>query len=540
MSEDLKHYSSLSVSDRIHLDRALRGGASRRDVIKMLMAAGMTAAIGGTVSLGASKALADTPKKGGRLKVATYASSNADTLDPARAVFNIDYLRANTTYNGLTRLDDTLTPQMELAEAITSDDAKRWNVKLRKNVEFHDGSKLTADDVIFSLKRHQDPAVASSVKAIADQFQSFDKINDNELVVELTDANADFPTLMGTTGFLILKNGTTNFMKPVGTGPFTVDEFQPGIRSVHSANKNYWRERSGPYLDQIEYFAIQDETARVNALLAGDVDVIANVNPRAAGTITANPAFKILQTVAGQYTNMIMRLDVDPGSNAKFVQAMKHLLNRELIKKAVFRGYAQIGNDQPISPTNRFYRDDIAPVQYDPERAKSLLSEAGLLNAKIPVVASTAASQSEEIAMVLQQAASEIGLTLDVQRVPSDGYWSNYWLKAPICFGNINPRPTPDATFSLLYKSDAPWNESHWKNEKFDSMLLEARGLLDDDKRKEIYGELQKLISVEAGTAIPAFIDGLDAHRSSVKGILPMPTGNLMGNAFAEYVWLDA
>ena len=73
-------------------------------------------------------------------------------------------------------------------------------------------------------------------------------------------------------------------------------------------------------------------------------------------------------------------------------------------------------------------------------------------------------------------------MNFDVQRVPSDGYWSNYWLKAPVHFGNINPRPTPDILFSLLYTSDAPWNESQYKSEKFDAMLVEARGALDEEQ----------------------------------------------------------
>lgn len=539
MSNMTNGYQGLSASEKERLDRALRSGASRRDVMKMLLAAGMATTLAGSVVTGATRAFAQTPKKGGKIRVATYASSTADTLDPARAIFNIDYIRVNSIYNGLTRLDDTLTPQMELAESMETTDAKRWVVKLRKGVSFHDGSSLTADDVVFSLDRHKEPAVASSARAIAEQFASVTKTGEHELVIELTGPNADLPALVGTPAFLIVKNGTDSFAKPAGTGAFQITEFSPGTRSLMVANKNYWKEGSGPYLDEIEIFAIQEETARVNALLAGDVDVIANVNPRAASQIT-DAGHGLLRTVAGQYTNLIVRLDTEPGSQPKFVQAMKHLVNRDLVQKAVFRGFAQTGNDQPIPPSNRFYRKDLQPVPFDPELAKSLLKEAGLLNRSIPIIASPAAQQSVEIAMVLQQAAGQIGLKLDVQRVPSDGYWSNYWLKAPICFGNINPRPTPDTMFSLFYKSDAAWNESKFKDEKFDALLTEARGMTDNAKRMEIYSELQGMVSQNAGTIIPAFYDGLDAYNAKVKGFRPLPVGNLMGNAFAEYVWLDA
>ena len=97
-------------------------------------------------------------------------------------------------------------------------------------------------------------------------------------------------------------------------------------------------------------------------------------------------------------------------------------------------------------------------------------------------------------------------MNFELQRVPADGYWSNYWLKAPFHVGHINPRPTPDTLFSLLYASDAPWNESGFRNEKFDSMLVEARGELDFARRKEIYDEMQVMVSNEAGTAIPLWM----------------------------------
>ena len=144
------------------------------------------------------------------------------------------------------------------------------------------------------------------------------------------------------------------------------------------------------------------------------------------------------------------------------------------------------------------------------------------------------------MATLVQQSGAEIGMNFDVQRVPSDGYWSNYWLKAPIHFGNINPRPTPDILFSLLYSSDAPWNESQFKSTKFDSMLVEARGLLDQAKRKTIYDEMQVMISEEAGTVIPVFMSNVDALSGNLKGLESNPLGGQMGYAFAEYVWLEA
>lgn len=528
----------LSSSDHAKIENAIRRGATRRELLAMLMAGGMTAALGGVVVGGAKAAYAATPKSGGRIRAAGFSSGTTDVLDPAKASLSTDYVRCHSFYNGLTRLDERLTPQMELAESFETDDAMTWSVKLRRGVTFHDGKPFGADDVIYSLNRHKDPAVASRARALAEQIAEIRKVSDHEITIVLSGPNADLPVLLGTFHFLIVQDGAEDFTTAVGTGAFTCEEFQPGIRSIAVRNENYWRE--GPWLDEVEFFAIADENARVNALLSGDVDLIGSINPRSTQLVESAGDFEMMVTTAGNYTNLVMRTDMEPGQSRDFVMAMKLLLNREQIKSAVFRGYAEVANDTPIPPSNRFYAADLPQRPFDPDEARHLLDKAGLTGATIPIVCSTAATQSVDMAVVLQAAAQQAGLTLDIQQVPADGYWSNYWLKAPVHFGNINPRPTADILFSLLYKSDAAWNESHWQSERFDSLLVEARGLTDDAKRAEIYRELQIMARDEPGIGIPVFISGIDAFTSKLKGLRPMGTGGMMGFAFSEYVWLDA
>lgn len=144
---------------------------------------------------------------------------------------------------------------------------------------------------------------------------------------------------------------------------------------------------------------------------------------------------------------------------------MKSIVNREQIVKAALRGLGEVGNDQPVPPMSPYHNPDLKPKAFDPEKAKFHFEKAGVNGQSIPVITSDAANSAIDMAMIIQASAAEIGVKLDVQRVPADGYWSNYWLKAPIHFGNINPRPTPDILFSLLYASDAPWNESQYKSE---------------------------------------------------------------------------
>ncbi|MGR3805183.1 ABC transporter substrate-binding protein [Marinibacterium profundimaris] len=524
--------------DDAMVENMIRRGASRRDLLKMLMSSGVAAAAGGSLLMRASSAVAATPVSGGTLKAAGWSSSTADTLDPAKASLSTDYVRCCAFYNRLTFLDEAGQVQMELADTISSDDAKTWEVKLKSGVSFHDGKSLSAEDVVFSLNRHLDPAVGSKVNSIAAQMTEISKVDDLTVKIALASPNADLPTILALHHFMIVADGTTDFSKANGTGAFICEVFEPGVRSIAVKNPNYFKEQ-GAYLDSFEFFAIPDNNARVNALLSGDIDYAAAVNPRSSRLLDGSDDVSTLVSTSGNYTNLNMRLDMNPGDKAGFVEGMKYLLNREAIQKSAFRGFAEIANDQPVSPANRYHNPNIKPREFDPERAKALFEKAGVLGTEIPITASDAATASVDMATIVQQAGSQIGMNIKVDRVPSDGYWSNYWLKAPIHFGNINPRPTPDILFSLLYSSDAPWNESQYKSEKFDSMLIEARGALDEERRTSIYWDMQEMVANEAGTAIPVYISNMDAFSAKLGGLKANPLGGMMGYAFAEYVWLN-
>jgi peptide/nickel transport system substrate-binding protein len=219
---------------------------------------------------------------------------------------------------------------------------------------------------------------------------------------------------------------------------------------------------------------------------------------------------------------------------------MKYLFNREQLLKSIQLGRGVVANDQPIAATNRFFYKGLPQRSYDPDKAKWHIQKANLGSAAIPVVASPAATNSVEIALVMQYAAKQIGLNLDVKRMPADGYWSTHWMKHPVGFGNINARPSADLAFTLFFKSDAQWNEAGWKNDKFDQLLVAARGETDPAKRAQMYADMQVLVHNEGGVGIPMFVSSLDGHNIKLKGLTPIPIGGMMGTSFAEHVWLDA
>ncbi|MBX8590308.1 ABC transporter substrate-binding protein [Pseudomonas cichorii] len=543
---DKKNDSPLiSGQDSLRVFEGLNRGLSRRDALRMLGVAGVMAAGSSSLFGAAGKVFADDDaapvkgKPGGRIRVAGMSSSTADTLDPAKGALSTDYVRHFMFYNGLTRFDSHLVPHPELAEKIENSNATVWTITLRKDVTFHNGKPLSAADVVFSLSRHKDPVTGSKVMPLMAQFSEIKATGPLEVQITLSSPNAELPSILAVSHLLIVPEGTTDFSKGIGTGPFTVKEFTPGVRSVSARNPNYWKPGL-PYLDEIEFIAIGDEPSRVNALLSGDVHMINEVNPRSTTRIAASAGHRVVDAPSGNYTDLIIRQDQMPGKSPEFTEAMKYLLDREQVKSAVFRGYARVGNDHPIAPGSRYFNADLPQRQYDPEKAKFLLKKAGLEKITMPVAASPAATGSVDIAVLLQQSAKQAGLTLNVNRLPGDGYWSNHWMKHPLSFGNINPRPNADVIFSQFFQSSAPWNESAWKNDQFDQLLMLARGETDDEKRGKMYGDMQALVSQHCGIGIPVFISNIDGVDKRIQGYSSNPLGGFMGYMFSEQVWLDA
>ena len=519
-------------------DDIKQGGVTRRDMMRMLAAGGMMASGAGGLFAGATSAFAaDAPKRGGKIRVAYESSSTADTLDPAKGSAGADYIRFFLFYSGLTQLDESLTPQMNLAQSLDTSDAKTWVIKLRKGVMFTDGKALAPADVVYSLLRHKNPATGSKVKSVADQFADVKATGPDEVTITLTVPNADLPVILATPQLVIIKDGTTDFTGAVGTGPYKLKSFKPGVSTIGVRNDGFWKPGK-PYLDQVELIGISDDSARVNALLSGDVHLISGVDPRATQRVASTAGYAVKETKSGLYTDLIMRRDNTLTGNPDFVLGMKYLFDREQIRTAIFRGYAVIGNDQPIPPGHRYFNASLPQRPYDLDKAKFYLQKAGAIGTPIPPIYATSdANGSIEMAVLMQQSAQKIGVNLTVNRVPADGYWSNHWMKHPLGFGSINPRPSADVLFTQFFKRDAPWNESGWNNPKFDQLLLAARAETDEAKRKQMYGEMQVIVSNEGGIGIPSFISLLDGYDKRLKGLGSIPTGALMGFSFGEYVW---
>ncbi len=525
-----KSASSLSTSSLSDIN------ISRRGMMKVFSAGAALST--GIISLPNSAWAAEAkPVKGGTLRAAVSNSSAADTLDPARANNSGDYMRQYMFYSGLTELDTQLIPQMGLAESITSEDGLTWNIKLRQGVTFHDGKSLTSQDVMFSLLRHKDPAVASTAIALAKQFVTVKAVGLMEVEIKLDQPNFDLPSILGTPAFLIVQDGTKDFSKAIGTGPYSCKEFSPGTRTLGTRNKNFWKPGL-PHLDQVELLGVTDQAARVNALLSGELHFVSTISSRDVKRINGSNSCSVLESKSGMYSDLILRQDAAITRNPDFVLAMKYLQPREVLLKTVMQGFGTLANDHPVPPWHPFFNKDLPQRPNDLDKARFYLKKSGLVKPSLEIVTTDNIEGAVEGAQFLQQLGSQVGMNLKVRRVPYDNYWSQHWMKHPISYGSVNPRPTLDMLFSQFYKSDAPWNESGWKNVQFDQLVTAARGERDQAKRKQMYGDMQALVYNHCGTIIPLFISSLDGYSNKVKGVESYPSGMMMGYRFSEFVWL--
>lgn len=498
--------------------------------------------IGSALSLSPGGVLAaeTTAKKGGTLKLGMSGGNTSDTLDPR--LFS-DWVPLNQAYmlmNGLVEIDEhnQAIPEL-LASWEAKPGAKEWIFKVRQGVTFHNGKTLDADDILYSINLHRGNDSRSAIKSQLASIVSLEKSAPDEITLVLDSGNADLPFLLADYHLLVVPKDFADWSHPVGTGPFVFDQYQPGVRSLFKRNPAYWKPDRA-FVDAVEVLVINDPTARTNALISGQVHAINRVDFKTVDFLKRSPALNIIRSAGGQHFTFLMDCSTPTFSNNDVRLAIKYGIDREKILTTILRGYGSVGNDHPIPKTDRFFAKSLPQRAYDPDKAQFYLKKAGLSKLDVELSSSDAAfAGALDAAALFQEEASKGGIQIAIKRQPADSYWDNVWMKAPFSMGYWGGRPTADQMFSTAWQSDAKWNDTHWKNEKFDALLLQARSLLDDSKRAEIYGELQQIASDDGGAMIPLFGDYLDATSKKVGGVLPHPQFNFMGGRLAERVWLE-
>ncbi len=485
---------------------------SRREFMAGASALGVATAFG-------PSAMA-APKKGGHFRLGLGHGSTTDSNDPATFENLYSQVLGAASRNNLTEVDQNGKLVPELAESYeASPDAKTWTFKLRQGVEFHNGKTMDSGDVIASINHHRGKDSKSAAKKLLEPIVEMKADGKNTVVIKLADGNADFPFIISDYHIAIMpaSGDGVEWKSGIGTGAMVQKSYEPGVRASLERNPNFFKSGMG-HFDSAEMITIADGAARQNALTTGEIDAMDRVDLKTAHLLARRKGIKILETSGNQHYTFTMRCDTPPFDNNDVRMALKYAIDRNAIIKTVLKGHGALGNDHPIGTSNPYHAGALAQRAYDPDKAKHHLKKAGLSNLKVDLSAADAAfGGAVDAAILYKEHASAAGIDINVVREPNDGYWSNVWMKKPWCAVYWGGRPTADWMFSTAYAADAAWNDSFWKNDKFNQLLLAARAELDEKKRGDMYVEMQTIVSDDGGVLIPMFANYVMALNDKVQ-----------------------
>jgi len=509
---------------------------SRRGLLRTGAAAGVLAATGLPVRAQA--------KRGGRLRLGLNGANTSDSWD-ARTHSDIFIITAaqGAVFDSLTEVaaDGSLVGELA-TDWEASADAKTWTFNLRQGVTFHNGKPFNADDVIESLQLHLAEGSKSAAAPIVEGVE-MKKLGDHQVQFVLQAGNADFPFLLSDYHLLIYPAGQIDeaIAKGIGTGLYKVQSFDPGVRFVGTRVDSHYKDGKAGWFDEIEIVAVNDPTARMNALMTGQVDAIDDIDFKTEALLKQNPMISIFEVTGNQHYTLPMLTDVAPFDDVHVRQAIKYAINRQELVDKILMGHGAVGNDHPIGPANQYYADDLPQLAYDLDKAKFHLDKAGMDSLNVDLSASNAAfNGAVDAAQLVQASAQGAGVRINIVQEPADGYWSNVWLKKPWCLSYWSGRATEDWMFSSALEKDAPWNDTHWDNEQFQSWLVEARAELDSERRREIYRDMQQMLSEQGGYIAPMYANFVGAASNKLSH--PEMIGNLYkvdNGRIAERWWMS-
>jgi len=518
----------------------MMNGISRRGLLKTGAAAGVLSLTG--------MPLRAAPMKGGKLTAGLSGANTSDSWD-SRTHSDIFMIAAaqGSVFDSLTEIAADGSLKGELAESWeASSDAKTWTFNLRSGVTFHNGKAFGADDVIASLQMHLGEESKSAAKPIVESIAEMKKNSDTQVVFTLASGNADFPYLMSDYHILMYPAGMIEeaIQKGIGTGLYAVTAFDPGVRMTAKRVTDHYKGDAAGFFDEIEYIAINDNTARMNALMTGQVDTINRIDFKTEALLKANPALRIQEVTGNQHYTFAMLTDNAPFDDVNVRRALKYGINRQEMVDKILLGHGAVGNDTPIGPANQYYNAEMEQLAYDPDKAAFYLKEAGLDSLSVDISASNAAFEGAvDAAQLYQASAGKAGINLNVIQEPADGYWSNVWLKKNFSAVYWSGRATEDWMFTTAYEEGVSWNDSQWDRKdsaRFQDLLLTARAELDADARKAQYFEMQEILRDDGGVLVPMFANYVQAVNNRI--VSPDTVGNLwqMDNARMAERWSEA
>ncbi|MER5847748.1 ABC transporter substrate-binding protein [Streptomyces sp. NPDC002012] len=475
------------------------------------------------------------PKKGGTLRIGALGRAGAITRDPHGTQGNeSDYLVIALVYDTLAMPGAKTNTVPRLAASWEpSKDLKTWRFKLAEGATFHDGTPVTADDVVWSLRRLRNtPSGAARLPGIKAENITADGTDTVVLVSDY--ANAELPLLTRLATFVMKKDTSDKAVdKAPGTGPFKLDWYRGGNARLVRNEKWYG---GTVYLDAIEVTMFETPQAMANALLAGQIDVASNVGAVAARTAESRKDIQVVRRPDDMSMPIVMRAGSGPFSDVRVREALRLVVDREAMVKQVLSGYGTVANDI-MGTGDPNYAKDIPQRKRDLAKAKQLLTEAEFDFSKTyDLVTTEDISGLAESATLFASQAREAGIKIKVVKQESGAFYEKTWLKGDLytTYWGTNDSVVFFASKTLV--SEAGQNEAAWADKEFDASYRKVIATADEKARAAVLRELQQIEFDRSGYLLWGMADGIDLAAAKVRD-LPELAG--YGRVQLENVWLS-
>ncbi len=462
---------------------------------------------------------------GGILQVATEPATNRD---PAFASARADILINQQVYDWLVDVGQSNELLPGLATEWRSEDGKVWTFTLRSDVKFSNGEAFTADDVVYTFDRLRDPDVGSPGVGLYANVAGIAATDPTHVEFTLTEPNPEFPSDVADYHAAILSKTVTDpAAEWVGTGPFAIESYSAEDRAILKKNPNYWmKDDQGaqlPYLDEIQFIFSPDVAGQVEALRGDQVQFVAGLTAELVDSIKTDANLKVITGPASAFHYVIhMRSDEGrPTADPSVRKALQLGTDHQGLIDQVRPGLAVVGNGTPVGPAYGDYYLDQPPL-YDVEQAKKLLADAGYPDGLTITLYAQAALEVPAIATVWKEQMKLIGVTVDIQTLPPDVYYSEgdtSWLVVDFGITEWGARATPNAYFNAAYVTDAAYNESHWSDPEFDALTAQINSELDRAKRIDLYKQAQQIMIERGPVIVPFFSTAAAGVSAAVDGI---------------------
>ncbi|WP_121611504.1 ABC transporter substrate-binding protein [Mesobacillus foraminis] len=492
---------------------------------------------------------------------ASEGGSKKDTLVFARGGDSTS-LDPITTTEGETfkvteNIFETLLEYGEQDTTIHPGLAEEWNVspdnltytfKLREGVKFHDGTDFNADAVVYNFERWmngdadkfpyytmfggfkgEEGHVIKEVKAVDEHTVEF----------VLNRPQAPFLKNLAMSPFGIAspeaveEQGDNFRSNPVGTGPFKFVEWKQNDRIVLEKNQEYWQDGL-PKLNKIIFRVIPENTARLNALSNGEIDLMDGLNNSDEASVTGNSSLQVIERPSMNVGYIGFTVNRKPFDNKLVRQALSHAIDKKSIIDSFYGGKADAAIN-PMPPSIEGYNESIEDYPYDLEKAKELLAEAGYedgfeMDLWAMPVARPYMPEGMKVAEVIQESFSKIGVKANIQSVD----WATYLEKAAkgdfdaYMLGWTGDNGDPDNFLYTLLDKDSIGsnNYSYYSSDELHDILIEAQTESDQTKRNELYKKAQEIIKEDAPWVPLVHSTPLLAATKDLQGYKPHPTGS--------------